>query len=404
MLHLFCRYFLCMVLNNHYFCTMQYYHKVVLALGSNLGDKKNNLLSAITLIHNQIGFVVQASAVYETPSWGFNSYPFYNMCILIHTHLVPHKLLKQLKELEKKLGRTKKTTTNYEARTVDIDIIYVEDEIVDTPHLQIPHPEMQNRNFVLVPLNDLSIDWKHPVLHKTTAEILDNTTDVSAIKKVDNIVLPKEGLTLSRLNFIAIEGNIGSGKTTLVKKIAADFNGKIILERFADNAFLPKFYKDPNRYAFPLEMSFLADRYAQLNEDLNQLDLFSNFVISDYYTYKSLIFSQITLEKDEANLYRIIFETMYKETQKPDLYIFLQQTTENLLVNIKKRNRSYEENISADYLDKITQGYRNFIKTLPPEKVLVIDVSEKDFVANHDDYLNILQQIQNKINQNTINL
>lgn len=383
---------------------MYKYHNVVLALGSNLGDKKNNLLSAITLIHNHIGFVVQASAIYETPSWGFNSYPFYNMCILIHTHLVPQKLLAQLKELEKKLGRTKKATINYEARTVDIDIIYFEEEVVNTPHLQIPHPEMQNRNFVLVPLNDLTIDWKHPVLHQTTAEMLDITKDTSAIKKVDNIALPKEGLTLSHLNFIAIEGNIGSGKTTLAKKIAADFNGKIILERFADNAFLPKFYQDPNRYAFPLEMSFLADRYAQLNEDLNQLDLFSNFVISDYYTYKSLIFSQITLEEDEADLYRIIFETMYKETQKPDLYIFLQQTTENLLTNIKKRNRSYEKNISADYLDKITQGYRTFIKTLPPEKVLVIDVSEKDFVANHEDYLNVLQQIQDKINQNMIDL
>ncbi len=376
---------------------MHTYNKVVLALGSNLGDKKSNLLNAIDHIHNNIGFVVQVSAVYETPSWGFDSFPFYNICILIHTYLSPEKLLVELKQTEKTLGRTEKTTNNYEARTVDIDIVYFNDLVFDTVDLQIPHKEVQNRKFVLVPLNDLFFDWKHPLLQKTTQEMLAVCEDLSEIKPVDVIKLPKDDFAFRKVKFMAIEGNIGSGKTTLTQKIAQDFNAKTILERFADNAFLPKFYEDPLRYAFPLEMSFLADRYTQLNNELGQYDLFNDFVVADYYIYKSLIFAQVTLDIDEAVLYRNIFEVLNKETTKSDLYIYLYQNTENLLQNIKKRGRTYEENIQATYLDNINQSYSEFIKTLPQENVLIIDVSTKNFVENHQDYLEVLNIINSKI-------
>ena len=163
---------------------MHTYHKVVLALGSNLGDKKQHLLSAINLIHNKIAFVVQTSAVYETSAWGFNSFPFYNMCILVHTHLLPEELLKQLKKLEHFLGRTEKKTEGYEARTVDIDLIYYDDFILKSDTLVIPHAQMQHRKFVLVPLNDLTIDWKHPVLHQSVNEMLAVCNDHSHIKKL----------------------------------------------------------------------------------------------------------------------------------------------------------------------------------------------------------------------------
>ena len=376
---------------------MHTYNKVVLALGSNLGNKKENLQNAINHIHNHIGFVAQASAIYETPSWGFDSFPFYNMCILIHTNLSPEKLLAELKQTEKLLGRKTKTTDNYEARTVDLDIVYFNDLIFDSVDLQIPHKELQNRKFVLVPLNDLIFDWKHPVLQKTTEELLLMCNDESEIKKVDFIDLPKDDFTIGNIKFLAIEGNIGSGKTSLAEKIAQDFNAKTILERFADNPFLPKFYEDQLRYAFPLEMSFLADRYSQLNQGLGQYDLFNDLIIVDYYIYKSLIFAQVTLDTDEALLYRSIFDVMNKETTKPDLYVYLYQNTENLLKNIKKRGRTYEENIQAEYLDNINQSYSEFIKTLPQENVLIIDVSQKDFVENHEDYLEILKLIDDKI-------
>lgn len=376
---------------------MHTYNKVVLALGSNLGNKKENLQNSVNQIHSRIGFVVQASAIYETPSWGFDSFPFYNMCLLIHTNLSPEKVLTEIKQVEKILGRTAKTSDNYEARTVDIDIVYFNDFVFDSNNLQIPHKELQNRQFVLMPLNDLIFDWKHPVLQKSTQELLLICEDESEIKKVDSINLPKDTFAIGTIKFLAIEGNIGSGKTSLTEKIAQDFNAKPILERFADNAFLPKFYEDQLRYAFPLEMSFLADRYSQLNQGLGQYDLFNDFIIADYYIYKSLIFAQVTLDTDEALLYRSIFDVMNKEITKPDLYVYLYQNTENLLKNIKKRGRSYEENIQANYLNNINQSYSEFIKTLPQENVLIIDVSEKDFVENHEDYLEILKLINDKI-------
>lgn len=376
---------------------MHTYNKVVLALGSNLGNKKEHLQNAINHIHCHIGFVAQASAIYETPSWGFDSFPFYNMCILIHTNLSPEKLLVKLKQTEKILGRTVKTSDNYEARTVDIDIVYFNDLIFDSTDLHIPHKELQNRKFVLVPLNDLIFDWKHPVLQKSTQELLLICDDESEIKQIDHIDLPKDDFAIGNIKFLAIEGNIGSGKTSLAEKIAQDFNAKPILERFADNAFLPKFYEDQLRYAFPLEMSFLADRYSQLNQGLGHYDLFNDFIVADYYIYKSLIFAQVTLDTDEALLYRSIFDVMNKEITKPDLYVYLYQNTENLLQNIKKRGRTYEENIKAEYLDNINQSYSEFIKTLPQENVLIVDVSSKDFVENHQDYLEVLKLINNKI-------
>jgi len=376
---------------------MHTYNKVVLALGSNLGNKKDHLQNAINHIHSHIGFVAQASAIYETPSWGFDSFPFYNMCILVHTNLSPEKLLVELKQTEKTLGRTAKTSDNYEARTVDIDIVYFNDLILDSADLEIPHKELQNRKFVLVPLNDLIFDWKHPVLQKLTQELLLICNDESEIKQIDHIDIPKDDFAIGNIKFLAIEGNIGSGKTSLAEKIAQDFNAKPILERFADNVFLPKFYEDQLRYAFPLEMSFLTDRYSQLNQGLGQYDLFNDFIVADYYIYKSLIFAQVTLDTDEALLYRSIFDVMNKETTKPDLYVYLYQNTENLLQNIKKRGRTYEENIQAEYLDNINQSYSEFIKTLPQEKVLIVDISSKDFVENHEDYLEVLKLINDKI-------
>ncbi|WP_317044000.1 deoxynucleoside kinase [Leeuwenhoekiella nanhaiensis] len=203
---------------------------------------------------------------------------------------------------------------------------------------------------------------------------------------------PQQEFPLSNFNYITIEGNIGAGKTTLSTMIAEDFNAKLILERFKDNPFLPKFYEDQARYAFPLEMSFLADRYQQLLDDIGQYDLFKDFMIADYDSYKSLIFARVTLAEEEYALYKKLHQIMYKELVKPDLYIYLYQNTERLLANIKKRGRDYEQNISEDYLLKINQGYLNWIKNKAQDNVKIIDISELDFVKNREDYLSILRQ------------
>jgi len=198
------------------------------------------------------------------------------------------------------------------------------------------------------------------------------------------------------LNYIVIEGNIGAGKTTLSKMIAKEYNAKLILEQFADNPFLPKFYKDPDKYSFQLELSFLAERYQQLNHDLTSRDLFKTFTVADYYFMKSLIFARSTLKEDEYNLYRQIFNIIYKSIPKPDLYVYLHVDVKNLKQNISRRGRDYEKGISEDYLLKLQEGYFDFFRQQNDIKYLVIDSNSLDFVQNQGDYAKIKELIFSK--------
>lgn len=376
--------------------------KVIFSLGSNQGNRQENIQKCIEFIHQEIGLVIGVSKLYETPSWGFESDNFYNCALILSTSFSANKILRKIVGIEKKIGRIRKESSDYEARIIDIDIIAIENEIIATQLLNIPHNEMQNRLFVLQPMLDLNLDWIHPVLQKSVKELLADCTDTSSCKIISEIEFSKKKHPISNLNYIAIEGNIGAGKTTLASKIATDFNAKIILERFADNPFLPKFYKDQNRYAFPLEMSFLADRYQQLSDDLSQFDLFKDFVVADYHIFKSLIFAKVTLQEDEFRLYKTLFDIIYKEMPKPDLYVYLYQNTDRLLENIKKRGRNYEQEIEADYLDKINKGYLDFIKSQTNLNSLIIDVSEFDFVKKQEDYLKVLEAIKVKIDNSMI--
>lgn len=378
---------------------MKSQHQVVLSLGSNQGSRLENLERSLEMIHREIGTIIKVSNLYETPSWGFDSDAFYNCAVVIHTFASAHQILEQILNIEKRLGRLRGDTLGYQSRNIDIDLIVFDEEIIDTVELQIPHPLMQNRRFVLLPMLDLNLDWIHPVLHKKTAELLEVSPDKSSCTMVHKLQNPLDSIPLEQFNYIAFEGNIGAGKTTLTTKIAEDFNAKTVLERFADNPFLPKFYEDQNRYAFPLEMSFLADRYKQLSDDLAQFDLFKDFIVADYHIFKSLIFAKVTLQEDEFRLYKTMFDIVYREMPKPDLYVYLYQNTERLLENIKKRGRSYEQNIPADYLGKINSGYLDYIKSQTDLNILIIDVSDRDFVKNQEDYLYILNEIQDKISQ-----
>ena len=378
---------------------MKAQHQVVLSLGSNQGNRLRNMELCLQLIHQEIGTIIRVSKLYETPSWGFDSDAFYNCALLLHTFASAEEILEKVLNVERQLGRVRGEASGYQSRIIDVDLICFDSEIIDTENLQIPHPLMQNRKFVMLPMVDLNLDWIHPIFHKKIGELLLVCPDESDCVVVQNLKSPLDKIPLEQFNYIAFEGNIGAGKTTLVTKIAEDFNAKTVLEGFADNPFLPKFYEDQSRYAFPLEMSFLADRYKQLSEDLAQFDLFKDFIVADYHIFKSLIFAKITLAEDEYRLYRTLFDIIYKEMPKPDLYVYLYQNTERLLVNIKKRGRSYEQNIPADYLDKINNGYLDYIKSQTDLNVLIIDVSDRDFVENQKDYLYILNEIQKKISQ-----
>jgi 2-amino-4-hydroxy-6-hydroxymethyldihydropteridine diphosphokinase len=376
---------------------MNLQQQVILSLGSNQGNRHENIEQAIASIHHEVATVVKVSSLYESDSWGFESDSFYNCAVTVHTNLTPVKLIKKILKLEKKLGRIRTESLTYLPRIIDIDIIAFGAEVLKSDLLEVPHNQLQNRLFVLLPLSEIVSDWMHPITNKSISELLSECTDTGACTKIAPLSAPLSKISLENFNYIAVEGNIGAGKTTLVSKIAEDFNAKTVFERFADNPFLPKFYKDQNRYAFPLEMSFLADRYQQISDDLAQFDLFKDFIVADYHIFKSLIFAKVTLAEDEFRLYKTLFDIIYKEMPKPDLYIYLYQNTERLLQNIKRRGRSYEQEIPAEYLDKINNGYLDYIKTQQDLNVLIIDISELDFLKNQEDYIFVLEEIQKKL-------
>lgn len=348
----------------------------------------------------EIGDIPKISGVYETPAWGFEGDSFLNACVEIRSRFSAEEILVKLLQIEKDLGRSRSDSGTYQNRNIDLDILLQKEAIISSESLKVPHPEMQNRKFVLQPLADIASGEIHPELKLSIARLLTETSDSSPIRLIsERLSLPGRKYSFTNCNYIAVEGNIGAGKTSLSTMISQDFNAKLILERFKDNPFLPKFYEDKNRYAFPLEMSFLADRYQQLSDDLAQYDLFTDFVVSDYDVFKSLIFAKITLQEDEYLLYHKLFNLMYKELVKPDLYIYLYQNTERLLENIKQRGREYEQKIQPDYLVEINKSYLSFIKTQTGMRVQIIEISDKDFVNNRQDYLDILNEIEDQLSQ-----
>jgi deoxyadenosine/deoxycytidine kinase len=189
-----------------------------------------------------------------------------------------------------------------------------------------------------------------------------------------------------KYTYIAIEGCIGAGKTSLAEMLAADFNAELILERFADNPFLAKFYKDPTHYAFPLEMTFLTDRYQQLKNLLSKRDLFTDLVIADYFIDKCAIFSKNNLQQDEYNLFLKIYEIISDFLPKPDILLYLYNSPENLLKNIAKRGRTYEQEIQAEYLLSIQDNYLTFFKQRAQFPILILESNALDFVNRVDDY------------------
>lgn len=195
---------------------------------------------------------------------------------------------------------------------------------------------------------------------------------------------------MEKYPYIVVEGNIGSGKTSLVKMLTKELSAHSIYEEFSDNPFLPKFYAEPEKHAFPLELSFLAERYHQLKKELNTRDLFHKNIISDYYFIKSLIFAEITLPEDEFALYKKLFHIIHQKLPQPDLLIYLYSDVERLQKNISKRGRDYESQITDDYLKKIHKGYFNFLSQQNTFPVLILNLTNIDFVEQKEDFMKIL--------------
>ena len=208
-----------------------------------------------------------------------------------------------------------------------------------------------------------------------------------------------------KYNFITIEGNIGAGKTTLAHLLSKHFNARLILEEFAENPFLPKFYENKEQYAFPLELFFMAERYKQLKELLQTKDMFHHVTISDYLFTKCLLFAKVNLPEQEFLLYQKLFDIINPQLVQPDLLIFLHAPILKLQENIKKRNRSYEQSIEASYLFSLQEIYAEYIKQ-HNVKTLFIDVSNADFIGNESHLEIVLDALEKDYenNQNYITL
>lgn len=208
-----------------------------------------------------------------------------------------------------------------------------------------------------------------------------------------------------KYHFVTIEGNIGAGKTTLAHLLSKHYNARLILEEFADNPFLPKFYENPDQYAFPLELFFMAERYKQLKDLLQQKDMFQSLTISDYLFTKCLLFAKVNLPADEFRLYQSLFEIIHQQLIQPDLLIYLHAPVNKLQANIKKRNRSYEQKIADEYLFSIQETYTHYIKQ-HNIKTLFVDTSNADFLGNEKHLQTILDALEQEYTdgQHYINL
>jgi len=379
---------------------------VFLILGSNTGKSLEILEKSRVLITERIGKILDLSPIYSSEPWGFECGNwFYNQVVRCETSLSAEEVLNTILSIETELGRVRFDTSTssvsethslspepvegrYQSRTIDIDILYFNNEVIQTENLEIPHKHLQNRRFVLEPLNDIAPDFIHPTLKKTTSQLLEICEDESMVKHfLDFSKGPK-------YPYIAIEGVIGVGKTTLATMLSETFNAKLVLESFAENPFLPKFYEDQEKYAFPVELSFMAERFHQLQEHLPAPDLFHDMVISDYITEKSLIFAGNTLPEDVFSLYSRLFYIIFAQLPKPDLLVYLYASPEKLKQNIVKRGRDYEQNIELDYLSNLQDGYLEHFKSTENQRILIIDVNNLDFVSSPKDYYKILNLLQ----------
>lgn len=336
-------------------------HKAILCLGSNLGIRRVQLERAKYLLQKLAGNIAQQSGYYETAAWGNSTaYAHINQCLVLETHLSPLDLLRVLLKIEKRLGRKRGGEKN-DNRLIDIDILFYEDVIIDSKALQLPHPRLHLRRFVLTPLKELIPHYKHPVLKKSILALDKLCTDKLA-------VVP---YSLKPI-YIGIEGNIGSGKTTLAKALAKQFGTHFLPEQFEDNALLPLFYTSPKIYAFPLEYSFLIQRFQQLHAYFkSQKDI----TIADFSLYKCLLFAKVNLPKKEFAFYATHFKAIAKQVPQPDAIIVLHTQTAHLKHNIKERGRIYEQSIPKIYLDNVSALYKKDFQKVYKGKLIHLEIS-----------------------------
>lgn len=363
--------------------------KSYLSLGSNQGNRIEFLQKALSELEQYPIYINALSSIYETPAWGFESTPFLNACLEISTALMPHELLTILLKIESTLGRERNEKAGYQARTIDLDILFYENTVIKTPNLSIPHPRLEQRNFVLIPLAELAPDFIHPLLGKRIVDLIASSSDTSELSPMDfNLWSPP---IFKRFPYIVIEGNIGAGKTTLTQQVSETYQVKPLYEAFSKNPHLQDFYKNPEAAALAVETFFLEDRFKTGNSFWKKNT--QQRVVADYSIYKSLIFAEQNLSPQNLSAYKMRFKEIVNASVVPDLMVYLHQPIPKLLENIQKRGRTYEQNIRQEYLQKITAAYLNFLKQSHPFPILEIDATTFDFITDINAFQKLLRTI-----------
>ena len=362
-----------------------------ISLGSNQGQRLKNIQDAVVQIQKNIGPLVDLSSCYKTAAYGFEGPYFINTCMAIQTVFSPLEVLKKLLQIETSLGRKRATGSGYTSRKIDLDLLFYDDFIITDDHLTLPHPRLEERNFVLLPLYEMNPNLIHPVFNCSLEDLLHRCKDLDVPEKI-----PMNAWTpdlFDQDQYLIFEGNIGVGKTSLAEKIGQDFKVPVLLENFSKNPYLRKFYEQPERYASQLEFYFLEDRFKQFN-DFHTNPNTPKKAVYDHSFFKSLVFANINLSAKDFQGFKKEYQRLSSQLDLPQKVIFLQQSLDRLKVNIKIRGRTYEQNMDLDYLKKIDDGYRDFLQNEMDVPYCRIDLTSLDFIKNEKAYQLILQRIK----------
>jgi 2-amino-4-hydroxy-6-hydroxymethyldihydropteridine diphosphokinase len=367
-------------------------NKVFLCLGGNMGERLLNIEKSLIKIEESVGEITKKSKVYETESWGKeNELKYLNQVIEIKTEKNAKEVLYLVLKIEHELGRTR--SGKWESRIIDIDILFFNSDIIQTNELIVPHPFLHQRNFVLIPLSEIANDFIHPILNETIEELKNNCEDKLIVKKIKSE---------TNYNYICIEGNIGAGKTTIAKRLALHYNAEFLPEEFEENFLLPLFYKNKKEFAFSLEFSFLLDRFRQLSRWQEKIK--NKTVFSDYFFEKCLYFAKVNLSKKEYLIFENEYSKLSQQIQSPDLLIYFQTSSANLLKNIKKRGRAYELTIPESYILKMNEQYKIKSTLERPFSILNIMINELDDVGYEKIYMEIIHYLKVKPTINNLQI
>jgi deoxyguanosine kinase len=370
---------------------------VTLALGSNLDHREAYLQQALDAIGTIAISKVKKSKVYETAPVGPGIQGKYlNLCVRFSTRLEARALLAFCSETENRLGRQPRE--RWAPREIDLDILAYGREIIQEENLTIPHPSILERQFVLIPLLDLDPDYILPGFTETVSKQLEKCLATQGRQEVEEF-RPRPATVASlpeRVRYVAIEGVIGVGKSTLVKALSERMGCMPVYEEFENNPFLSDFYKDKNRHAFQTQVFFFLSRYRQIRELFQQQDLFRPQIISDYMFAKDKIFATLNLDENEVALYYKFADLMERDLVKPDYAVYLQADTKTLMNRIRLRDRAYERNIEESYIESLNKAYNTYFHYYSASPLLIINTNNIDFVRNPQD-LDLLVELISKV-------